>query len=367
MKCALTISIMLFGANANADAGFGDQVTIQSVNYPDHYVVFNNDKGFIKSFTKETPDLFKLTQGLSDSQGYSFESVKKPGFFIAHINWEIKLIKPTAAQKNLATFSQKSGLENGKGSSFEVVNGYPGVFMRHCSFELFVDNNNVNDPRKTAYAKNNSKKCDSRVFNGDASFIINPQTNESIAGVPGFKLGYGTIGGDFKPLKEGKQKNGTAVIQYLGTDQWHGIHNNVGNTDTPMSGGLVFKPKDLVFHPGNTAEHLTKLVYQAGYPTTCNLDISFTNIDQQAKKTWAWVHTNAKSATGTNYFSQGRHPSADWKELFTKGMTGYNSTVRFAGSIKLNKGEKISVEVGNGGDKYFDDSVKVDVTRFDCN
>lgn len=166
--------------------------------------------------------------------------------------------------------------------------------------------------------------------------------------------GGGTIGGDFTQYPSVKNDRG---LWHHGSEGWKGVYlNNTGQPQS-LSAGLQPAPGTLMLHPGNGTDHLSKIRFTAPSNGSYDVNVTFQTIDQQAKNSWAWVYTNAKSQSGTTY----DFTPSGWKEIFTQGMTGYGKSVSFSSKIAMQKGEMLSFEVGNGGDKYFDDGVKVDI------
>jgi hypothetical protein len=167
-----------------------------------------------------------------------------------------------------------------------------------------------------------------------------------------WEFGYGTVGGDFNRCTVNNVSHGT-VNQSKKNNDWQGVYYNEGAKDVPMSAGLVFKPGQLVMHPGNGNDHLVKIKFIALEDGNYSVKVKWTAIDQQAKEIWTWIYTNATSQTGTVY----DFTPKGYKELFGKGMVGHNQSTTFNKSIALKKGEVITFEVGKGNDGYANDSV----------
>ncbi len=108
---------------------------------------------------------FLIRPGLAIPGGVSFESVNFPNFFLRHQNFRLKLQQNSGDDlfKRDATFVWRTGLNPDAHSpttitvpfSFESMN-FPGLFIRHRDFHLFVENSSVNPAS----------------FNGDATFIM---------------------------------------------------------------------------------------------------------------------------------------------------------------------------------------------------
>lgn len=163
-------------------------------------------------------------------------------------------------------------------------------------------------------------------------------------------FGYGIVGGDFNRFTR-KVEKGT-VLSWQGKNSWQGVYQNKGNANVNMSQGLVFKPGELVMHPANTPDHLAKIRFISPADGKYKIDVKWTAIDHQAKKIWTWVYTNAASLHGN---------ASSFKEVHTKGMQGYNSSIVVNKTIVLKKGEIVSFEVGNSGDSFSDDSAQTEL------
>jgi hypothetical protein len=163
-------------------------------------------------------------------------------------------------------------------------------------------------------------------------------------------IGYGTVGGDFTKMTK-FQTRGTGGF-WNGNESWKGVYFNPGAADMVMGEGFVVKTGMLVMHPGNGADHLSKLRFTAPADGSYSVDVTWTAIDNGAKKTWTWVYTNAAAATGPL-------STAGAKELFTKGINGFGGSASYKGTVTMKKGEVLSFEIGNGGDQYFDDALDV--------
>ena len=149
--------------------------SFRSVNYKDMYIHHNNgllDITKILSPTRENAT-FKMVDGLSgDSNTVSFESIDKPGQFLRHQSYRVKLQPLPKDFDELynkdATFKIVNG-NVGKDAnlsefskSFESVN-IPGFYLRHCGFQLWLDNNKM---------KNKFCNPTDKVYREDTSFIV---------------------------------------------------------------------------------------------------------------------------------------------------------------------------------------------------
>ncbi len=118
---------------------------LQSFNYPDHFVSYHDHLGNITITNNRSAITigdanFRLVPGLADPSKVSFESVKKPGLYLRHQGWRVKLHKfdGTRLFREDATFKRVPGLADASWESFESQN-YPGKFLRHRNFHLWVE------------------------------------------------------------------------------------------------------------------------------------------------------------------------------------------------------------------------------------
>lgn len=190
-----------------------------------------------------------------------------------------------------------------------------------------------------------------QTYNPQENFI----ENKNPSGV--WSFGYGTVGGDFKACTK-MNKRETASI-WASNEDWKAVYYNPKNgKDITLSGGLVLKPGMLMMHPGNKSDHLSIVRFTAPADGEYEVNVKWTNIDQQAKNTYQWVYTNAASVSGKTY----DFTPAGFKEIYTKPLKGANQSNSFTETITMKKGEIISFEVGNGGDGYFDDAQAMELT-----
>ena len=135
----------------------GTIVKLQSMNFPDRYIMHQWYLGELAQIVTETDRQsasFKLVPGLANGNMVSFESVNFPGYYLCHQGFRIKLIKwsNTEQFKNDATFKRVPGLANSAMVSFESYN-YPGYYIRHYEFHLFLHQGNTDLFRKDATFK----------------------------------------------------------------------------------------------------------------------------------------------------------------------------------------------------------------------
>lgn len=122
-------------------AGVG---TLQSFNYPDHYIRHKDYLGEItpiKSTQDKRDSEFRIVPGLADSRYISFESVNHPGYYFRHSGFRIRLQKSdgSAQFKKDATFKKVAGRANASWNSFEALS-QPSFYIRHSHFHLYIDN-----------------------------------------------------------------------------------------------------------------------------------------------------------------------------------------------------------------------------------
>jgi hypothetical protein len=171
-----------------------------------------------------------------------------------------------------------------------------------------------------------------------------------------WSYGSGVVGGEFVAYPSFKTIN--KAQWWIGTEGWHSVYKNTNATPVDLSTGLKVEPGSLVLHPGNGKDHLSILRFTAPKDGSYTISAKWTNIDQQAKKTWTWVYTNAASTEGKVY----DFTPKGFKELHTVELKGFGKSTEFNRTLALKKSEVVSFEVGNGGDGYQDDSVKTDIT-----
>ncbi|WP_026931967.1 glycoside hydrolase family 43 protein [Glycomyces tenuis] len=115
---------------------------LKSYNFPDRYVRHASDIGRIDPFPMEPPadQQWRLVSGLADPSGVSFESVNRPGRYLRHVNYEMRLEANdgSALFAADATFLRTAGLADGSWASFRSHN-FPDRCLRHSGYVLRVD------------------------------------------------------------------------------------------------------------------------------------------------------------------------------------------------------------------------------------
>lgn len=150
---AKVISILSWGAflvlalclvnTATAELAPGSTVSLQSVNYPTHYLRHQN---FLGHLTGVSSDLdrndatFRIVPGLAGGDSISFESVNYPGYFLRHQGYRIKLHQWSGDQlyRSDSSFRVRPGLADRSKVSLESVN-YPGYYLRHRGFQFYIE------------------------------------------------------------------------------------------------------------------------------------------------------------------------------------------------------------------------------------
>jgi hypothetical protein len=126
--------------------GVGDEVTLESYNFPGRYVRHRNFLGELTGVASpldRADGTFRITPGLASGTCISFESTNFPGYYLRHQGFRIKL-QPFANDdlyKQDATFCIRPALQRGARDpwmSFESYN-YPGHYLRHRDFHLYLE------------------------------------------------------------------------------------------------------------------------------------------------------------------------------------------------------------------------------------
>ena len=117
----------------------GTKVSLQSVNYTLHTVSHQNFRGKILRgrIAGQRDDIFWVRPGQAGT-GITFESVRSPGYFLRHRNFEIWLDRSDGTElfRKDATFTVEAGLA-GSGVSYHSIN-YPDHYIRHQNFNLYI-------------------------------------------------------------------------------------------------------------------------------------------------------------------------------------------------------------------------------------
>ncbi|WP_329314992.1 AbfB domain-containing protein [Streptomyces sp. NBC_01262] len=118
--------------------------SLESVNYPDRYLTVHSDglgyldkvKSTDSAQTRQNAS-FNLVTGLADPSCYSF--MAEDGEFLRHKDFRIRLMADdgSALFEQDATFCPHNGSVSGS-VSYTSYN-YPGYYLRHRQFELWID------------------------------------------------------------------------------------------------------------------------------------------------------------------------------------------------------------------------------------
>ncbi|MBE1602865.1 MULTISPECIES: glycoside hydrolase family 43 protein [Streptomyces] len=114
---------------------------LQSFNFQDRYVRQTNFDVRIDPNVSPADDAqFRMRPGLTGTGTVSFESVKFPGYFLRHANYDFQLVRNdgTAQFAADATFRQVAGLADPTWSSFQSYN-HPDRYIRHYAYQLRLD------------------------------------------------------------------------------------------------------------------------------------------------------------------------------------------------------------------------------------
>ncbi|MEU6076792.1 glycoside hydrolase family 43 protein [Micromonospora sp. NPDC047074] len=122
--------------------GTPNWVRLKSTNFPDRFVRHLNGVGRLDAypFDPYQDQLWRLVPGLADPAGVSFESVNRPGNFLRHSGYAIRL-EPnnnTATFRADATFHRTPGLADSSWTSFRSHN-FPDRYLRHSGYLLRID------------------------------------------------------------------------------------------------------------------------------------------------------------------------------------------------------------------------------------
>src|SRR5690606_35540599 len=96
----------------------------------------------IDPFPMEPPadQQWRLVPGLADAAGVSFESVNRPGRYLRHSGYALRLDPDDGSSlfRADATFHRAAGLADGSWASFRSHN-FPDRYLRHSGYELRID------------------------------------------------------------------------------------------------------------------------------------------------------------------------------------------------------------------------------------
>ncbi|MFE8011624.1 family 43 glycosylhydrolase [Streptomyces antibioticus] len=132
-------------ADGTPDFGIpvADGVTPQrfsSANHPDRFVRHWEFRARIEAGVSPLADSqFRVVTGLAGTDTVSLESANYPGYYLRHRNFEVWVERNdgTAGFAADAAFHRRTGLSDTAGVSFESYN-YPGRYVRHYDYLLYV-------------------------------------------------------------------------------------------------------------------------------------------------------------------------------------------------------------------------------------
>jgi Alpha-L-arabinofuranosidase B (ABFB) domain/Alginate lyase len=114
---------------------------LQSYNFPDRYVRHANYVGRLDANVSPAEDAqFRIRRGLANPGSVSFEAVNKPGYFLRHWDYAIRLEQydNTATFRADATFTQQTSTVGSGYVRFRSHN-FPDRFLRHQNNLLRID------------------------------------------------------------------------------------------------------------------------------------------------------------------------------------------------------------------------------------
>ena len=152
MIACLVLAIALLTSSSQAGE---ERYSFRSMNYQDRFVRHSNWLGEltpIRNDQDEKDATFIVRKALDGTPGaVSFEAAYKPGHFLRHQDFKLKLQQPYDGRdrqfREDASFRPKQGLADPQGVSYEAVH-FPDHFIRHVDFHLWVnDDRNGQDEK----------------------------------------------------------------------------------------------------------------------------------------------------------------------------------------------------------------------------
>jgi GH43 family beta-xylosidase len=113
-------------------------VRLRSQNFSDRYVRHFSFRARVEANVTSLADSqFRIVTGLAGSGTVSLESTNFPGYFLRHRNFEVWVERNdgSATFRNDASFFRRAGLADAAGASFESY-GFAGRYVRHVSGSL---------------------------------------------------------------------------------------------------------------------------------------------------------------------------------------------------------------------------------------
>lgn len=173
MKNRVILTLVVSGLTLVSAASVAQQhptsgeVRLRSTNVPDRTVQNVQAHGELRAAqTEEQQRASGLTivAGLA-GRGVSFQSTSDPTLFLRHQGFRVKFQRNDGSSlfRNDATFDVRPALSGAQNAfSYESVN-FPGHYLRHCSWQMWIDNN---------ARGNNACNADASVYRQDVSFTV---------------------------------------------------------------------------------------------------------------------------------------------------------------------------------------------------
>ncbi|OZV77459.1 alpha-L-arabinofuranosidase [Micromonospora echinospora] len=122
--------------------GTPNWVRLKSSNFPDRVVRHQNNVGRIDPYPLEPyqDQMWRMVPGLADAAGVSFEAVNRPGSYLRHSGYAVRLDPDdgSATFRADATFHRTPGLADASWTSFRSHN-VPDRYLRHSGYLLRID------------------------------------------------------------------------------------------------------------------------------------------------------------------------------------------------------------------------------------
>lgn len=220
-------------------------------------------------------------------------------------------------------------------------------------------------------------KCTNAELTDDGRLVINgkdaelwaspaPSVKPDITKIDGkWKFGFGQPGDDFTSFThqikqfENKITRDNKGVSF--NDKWWSIAQNT--TDKPYTDGdyITYPPLSdgsMVFHPGPSANQNSKARFTAASDGTYTFKVSWKLVDAQGQKVSTEAYTNAKSKTSETYAS-----------ILQQDLTNTTpeKTIYKEFPVEMKAGEWVSIEVGNGGNGFQNDSTLVEMSASKAN
>ncbi len=153
----IALTAMTFSSNSSAQTvgglKVGDTYTFISKNFPANCFHCEKDQHCdlkaVAAISDKALGSFKIVAGLDGGSTVSFESIKHPGHYLRHQNFQLKLHTGTDDfLKKDASFKVVKGLADDQQVSFEAAN-FAGHYIKHSGFKLFVHKTDNSDLFKT--------------------------------------------------------------------------------------------------------------------------------------------------------------------------------------------------------------------------